>query len=269
MTTTSTADGALDEVTFGFYRHVVQILNRAGVEFLVGGAYGLAHYTGIVRHTKDFDLFSRPQDAQRILGLLAQAGYHTELTFSHWLGKAYNGDDFCDVIFSSGNGVARVDDAWFEHATAAHLFREPVRLCPAEEMIWSKGFVIERERFDGADICHLLRARGPGLDWRRLLARYGPHWRVLLSHLVLFGFVYPGEQTNVPAWVMEELVGRVLEELRAPPPDRHLCRGTLLSRMQYLKDIEDWGYHDARREPQAFMSADQVAQWTEAGREER
>src|SRR5437762_2369474 len=39
-----------------FYRQAVRLLNEGGVPFLVGGAYALAHYTGIVRHTKDFDV---------------------------------------------------------------------------------------------------------------------------------------------------------------------------------------------------------------------
>ncbi len=59
-------------------------------------------------------------------------------------------------------------------------------------MIWSKAFIMERERYDGADIAHLILACGRDLDWRRLLGRFGRRWRVLLSHLVLFGFVYPG-----------------------------------------------------------------------------
>src|SRR5437763_1505759 len=82
---------------------------RAGVPFLVGGAYALNYYTGIVRHTKDFDFFVRPEDTERTLeALAAQQGLHTEMTFPHWLGKVYSGDEFCDVIFSSGNGVCRV-----------------------------------------------------------------------------------------------------------------------------------------------------------------
>src|SRR5206468_1316705 len=97
------------------------------------------------------------------------------------------------VIFSSGNGVAKVDDEWFEHATAGRFLGEDIQLCPPEEMIWSKGFLLERERCDAADVIHLIHARGPRLDWERLLRRFGPHWRVLLSHLILFGFVYPGE----------------------------------------------------------------------------
>ncbi|HYT88472.1 MAG TPA: hypothetical protein VEL76_07170 [Gemmataceae bacterium] len=260
--TLSTGDDVLSPETSAFYRRAIQALAAAEVPFLVGGAYALAHYTGIVRHTKDFDFFVLPQDARRILDLLAGLGYRTELTFPHWLGKAYHGDDFCDIIFSSGNGFCVVDESWLEYAEPAEILGESVRLVPAVEMIWSKGYVIERERYDGADICHILRSYGDRLDWRRLLARFGPHWRVLLSHLVLFGFVYPGESAKVPAWVMEELMDRLGAEVQTPPPDEHLCQGTLLSRAQYLKDIETWGYHDARLGPEGTMSSKDVRRWT-------
>jgi hypothetical protein len=29
--------------------------------------------------------------------------------------------------------------------------------------------------------------------------RFGDHWRVLFSHIILFGFVYPDKRQNVPA----------------------------------------------------------------------
>ena len=114
-----------------------------------------------------------------------------------------------DVIFSSGNGMARVDDLWFDHAPKADVLGMIVRMSPVEEMIWSKAFIQERERFDGADVLHLLRETGPSLDWPRLLMRFGDHWRVLLSHLILFGFVYPDKRQNMPAWVMDELMRRI------------------------------------------------------------
>src|SRR5438552_2195815 len=82
---------------------------------------------------------------------------------------------------------------------------------------------------DGADVAHLLRARGEVMDWPRLLGRFGPHWRVLLSHLTLFGFAYPGERQRVPDWVTRELAGRLLVEADAPPPAERVCFGTLLS----------------------------------------
>lgn len=264
MTTSPPEQGILSPETAAFYRRAVRRLTEAGVPFLVGGAYALAHYTGIIRHTKDFDLFAREEDCGRVLEVLARDGCRTELTFPHWLGKAYCGDDFCDIIFSSGNGVARVDDAWLVHAEAVEILGEAVKLIPVEEMIWSKGYVIERERYDGADINHLLRARGVRLDWRRLLDRYGAHWRVLLSHLVLFGFVYPGERSQVPDWVMDELTGRLRDEQRAPAAGEKICEGTLLSRTQYLTDIQEWGYKDARLVPEPFMSRRDIRSWTAA-----
>jgi hypothetical protein len=54
---------------------------------------------------------------------------------------------------------------------------------------------------------------------------------VLLSHLVLFAFVYPTEANNIP---MRELTGRLDAETAAPPATDRVCRGTLLSRAQYL-----------------------------------
>jgi hypothetical protein len=247
------------------YRQTIRLLDGAAVPFLVGGAYALAEYTGVVRHTKDFDIFVRRDDAARVLQVLGAAGYRTEQTFSHWLSKAFAGDEFVDVIFSSGNGVARVDDLWFKFAAPAHFLGEPVLLCPVEETIWSKSFIVERERFDGADINHLILARGRQLDWQRLLWRFGDHWRVLLSHLIFFGYVYPSERDAVPVWVMRELAGRLQQESEAAPPERRVCRGTLLSRIQYVTDVDAHEFADARLDPDSGMTPEQVRLWTDAG----
>jgi hypothetical protein len=139
----------------------------------------------------------------------------------------------------------------------------PVRLCPPEEMIWSKAFIMERERYDGADVAHLVRACAETLDWARLLERFGSeHWRVLFSHLLLFGFVYPCERERVPAPVMRELLGRLVAELSEDAPREPICQGTLLSRAQYLVDIEGCGYADARLAPRGNMTGPETAAWT-------
>lgn len=253
-----------DSQAFAFYRQTLDVLERAGIPFLVGGAYALERYTGIRRHTKDFDIFVRPEDCAQILGHLAAAGYHTELTFAHWLGKAFQGDLFIDVIFGSGNGLCRVDERWFTHATQADVLGLPLRLVPPEEMIWSKAFIMERERFDGADIAHLIHARAEHIDWHRLLDRFGPHWQILLVHLILFDFIYPGEGGRLPGWLMEDLLQRKRIERSGGNSSARVCQGTLLSRAQYLVDIETWGYRDPRRQPAGTMSAAEIQQWTDA-----
>jgi hypothetical protein len=255
---------ALPAATRNFYQQVLFILNESSIHFLVGGAYALDRLAGIERHTKDLDIFVRPTDAPRVLDLFAMHGYRVELTFPHWLGKIFHDHALVDVIFSSGNGVATVDDGWFIHSTPDKVLGVPVQLCPGEEMIWSKGFVMERERYDGADICHLIRARAHQLDWSRLLRRFGQHWRVLFNHLLLFGYVYPDERNKVPAAIMEDLCGRLQNELTQPPPREHLCQGTMLSREQYLVDLAHWGYEDARLEPRGPMTPAAIRRWTEA-----
>jgi len=272
MIETASPAPELSRDTLDFYRRAMETLQQEGIPFLVGGAYAFARYTGIVRHTKDFDVFVHPRDFDRALEAFARADCQVERNFPHWLGKAWCGDDFVDLIFSSGNGVARVDRGWFEHAVDDEVLGMRVKLCPAEEMIWSKSFIMERERFDGADVAHLLLCRARDLDWKRLVGRFGEHGRVLLAHLTLFGYIYSDDAGLIPSWVLDTLLEQMNSDLvkaeRREPAQEKLCRGTILSRGQYLTDIEEWGYRDARLEPQGTMTEEEVGIWTAEARRE-
>ena len=250
--------GARDE----FFIDVLTRLSHSTIPFLVGGAFGMARYVGVEKDTKDLDVFVLPADVERVLDLFRRSGFRSEFTFHHWLGKVQQGDSLVDVIFSSGNGVARVDEEWFVYAPEDVVLTVPVRICPPEEMIWSKSFVQERERFDGADVIHLLRSVGDRIDWMRLLARFGPHWRILFGHLVSYGFVYPSERHRIPSWVIRELAQRLTSE--APEPQNRVCNGTLLSREQYLHDVMVGGYADPRLQPVGRMTKEELDVWTAA-----
>jgi Uncharacterised nucleotidyltransferase len=265
----------LDPDTRRFYRAALMRLKEAGVPFLVGGAYAFERYTGIARHTKDLDVFVREREYRRALAALEADGCRGEVPSPHWLAKAHCGDHFVDIIFGSGNGVAPVDDEWFAHAVDEAVLGIPVQIVPAEEMIWQKALIMERERFDGADVAHMLRARADRLDWDRLLRRFGEHWPVLLSHLILFGYIYPEERSKIPTNVMRTLLARAEQPPSAisdgagpDGADGPVCNGPVLSRTQYVVDVEQWGYQDARVEPLGPMTADEAASRTEAGLEE-
>jgi len=81
--------------------------------------------------------------------------------------------------------------------------------------------------------------------------------------LVLFGIIYPSEREIVPTWVLDELMNRVRREMETPLPPERECQGTLLSRAQYLVDIEQWGYLDARLSEGHMEQAD-IDLWTDA-----
>src|SRR3954468_4390476 len=87
--------------TNAFYRRTLHVLSDARVPFLVGGSHALLTYTGIVRDTKDFDLFVQKNNLDAALDALRQGGYHTEVTFPHWLAKAKQGNDAVDLVFAS------------------------------------------------------------------------------------------------------------------------------------------------------------------------
>ncbi len=245
------------------HRRSVVALQDANIPFLIGGAYVVEVYAGVSRQTKDFDLYLRPQHVDSALEVLKRAGYKTEKTFPHWLAKAGRGRDCIDMIFRAGNGLCEVDDSWFQRAHSSKFLGLKVKLCAPEEMIWMKAYIMERERFDGADIAHILQRCAEKLDWLHLVHRFGPDWRVLLSHLVLFGYIYPGERDKIPATIMRDLIARLQSEKRIAADDR-ICRGTLLSRKQYLLDIQERGFRDARLQARVHMNAKDIAHWTKA-----
>lgn len=257
-----------DEVpprTAAFFRRALQVLADAEVPFLVGGAFAHACFTGIRRPTKDLDLFIRREHYDRVAALMQAEGWRAELTYPHWLAKIHADEDFIDLIFNSGNGMTPVDGRWFRGNARAMVLGVPVDVANLEDALLSKAFIMERERYDGADIAHLLQAKAEQVDWPALVERFGPHWRVLLAHLTLFGFIYPGERHRVPQWVMETLIERLAQETRQPPvDDPRVCAGTLISRAQYLHDVERLGYVDGRLTAASTMTREDVARWTDA-----
>src|SRR5436189_1901763 len=252
-----------------FYRRSMQVLQNANIPFLIAGAGAVRIYTGVSRQTKDFDLHLRPHHVDAALDAFARAGYKTAKIFPHWLAKAKCDRDCVDLIFRAGNGLCEVDDSWFDRAHDQDFLGLTVKLSAPEEILWMKAYIMERERFDGADVVHILESCAEKLDWSHLLCRFGPDWRVLLSHRVLFGYIYPGERDKIPAAVMDNLVARLRSERRTAGADR-ICRGTLLSRKQYLMDIQERGFRDARLQQRVHMNAKDIAHWTRAiAREEK
>jgi len=253
------------------HREALRILQERGLDPMVGGAYALKAHTGIWRDTKDLDLFLRKEHVGDALRALAEAGYRTEMTDPIWIAKAFAGPYFIDLIFSSGNGIANVDEHWSRRASKAPVLGREALIVPAEEMIWQKAFIQERERFDGADIHHLLRCEGAQLDWEHLLSRFGDrHWELLLVHLITFRFAFPAEKEQVPERVMRELIRRL--ELREDEPagGERICRGTLLSRQQYLHETNVEGYRDGRETESPGWTGDQTypVKYPERGRED-
>lgn len=226
------------------YRRALEALNRAGVPYVVSGLYAIHAYTGIYRRTKDLDLFFRPEEVVDAAKVLRSAGFTTQLAEAHWLAKAFCDGKLVDLIFGMGNGLALIDERWYRHSRSGILAGAPVRIAPPEELLWHRLYVSERHRHDMADVLHLILARGDLLEWDRVLERLGDDFRLLLAHVHLFDYAYPGQTERIPQRVRQHLI----ERLAGPRPaaDAKLCQGTLISRFSFAIDVNEWEFIDAR-----------------------
>ena len=227
------------------YKRALESLSRAGLSFVVAGAYAIYEHTGIYRKTKDLDLFFEPSSVVAAAAALRAAGFVTRLEDHHWLAKATRGDYFIDLIYGMGNGVALIDSSWIANSRPGILAACPVRIAPAEELIWHRLFISERHRHDMSDIVHLILCHGEALDWDRLVNRVGEHWPLLLSQILMFSYVYPGYRTNVPSWVPERLLERARAQV-GRNEDPNFTRGPLISRFSFTIDEREWGFNSPR-----------------------
>ncbi|MBI2022868.1 nucleotidyltransferase [Candidatus Daviesbacteria bacterium] len=224
------------------YANVLKKLSKTGIHFLVGGTFAYRKYTGIKRETKDMDIFCKAGDFPRLLKALEEEGFKSRMHDSRWIAKAFMYNLYVDIIFATPSGIWYVDDSWFVGAPQVTILGTKVRLIPPEEMIWCRAYIMARDRYDGADINHLILKKGKELDWKRLLNRMEAHWELLLVHFLNFRFVYPSERDLIPKWLMKELLNRLEHQLELPKPKDKTTRGPLLSHNQYNIDVEKWGF---------------------------
>lgn len=226
-----------------FYQEAIDILNASGVEYLLGGGFAMFHYTGIFRDTKDLDIFCRSKDYPAMLKTFAEHGYKTELHDVRWLAKVFKGDYFIDIIFDSVHHICTVNDDWFDNASTGDFLGNKVKFLGAEELLWCKSYVQNRERFDGADVNHLILKQGKKMDWHKILTRLDQHWHILLAEITMFQFVYPADYHElIPKWLYDELISRSQQQYELPPAVQKVCRGPIIDNTQYSVDVKTWDY---------------------------
>jgi Uncharacterised nucleotidyltransferase len=225
------------------YGEVLDALDRVDIRYMLGGALALNVYTGIWRDTKDLDVFVPGKTVPRVLEVLEEADFETEVTDPVWLAKARRGELFADVIHASHNGTGPVDESWFENAREISVLDRRTFVIPAEDLILSKIFVVAKDRCDVDDVLHVIFATRGELDWDRMLDKIGDHWELLLSYLHLYRYVYPSHTHYLPGRVLKTLLGRYEAET-APKETRF--RGTMLDENTFRVDVEEWGLPDER-----------------------
>lgn len=225
------------------YKGVLESLQQAQIPYAVAGAFALHKHTGIWRVTKDLDIVLEAKSVPEALSRLEEMGFTTRIEDPIWLAKAWRGDYFVDLITAMGNAVLIVDRSWLDRAESYDVFGVRCNVLAAEEAIASKVFISRRERFDGADIAHLIRACGSRLDWDRLQEILTGHWELLLWSLVFFAYIYPSRVDIVPQQLWDDLTDRLQERVRHARKHEPF-RGTLIDPNMFAIDVTEWGERD-------------------------
>jgi len=259
---TSSLEPELPEGQQRVYRETLELLGTHRVPFAVSGAFAFQHHTGIWRATKDLDLCMTSDAAARALDLLEREGYRCEVCDAVWLAKAHRDGHFVDLITGMSNAALNVTDVWITRATRGAVLGVSTLILSAEELLASKLFVARRERFDGADIAHIVYATRGNLDWTRVLELAGHHWEVLLWSLLLFRYVYPAQSMYVPLLVWAELVNGLMFRL-VNRDSAARFRGSLVDEKMFAIDVNEWGLDDLFSEYRACR-ADKI-EWQPRG----
>lgn len=184
------------------YKRTIQSIRESGIPFALGGALALGCYTGRFRNTKDIDLYIMPRDREATIQAMGRAGlsdYYDKLPYDRaWIYRAYEGNTIADAIWAMANHHADVDERWITAGPLVSVDGEVMRVLPAEELIWSKLYVMQRERCDWPDVLNLIHAAGDRIDWEHLQTRLGDDSPLLKGVLSVFSWICPQKAGALP-----------------------------------------------------------------------
>jgi len=240
---TSSVPMEMPERQEALFREVLTLLEQKHIPYAVAGAFALQQHTGICRTTKDLDIFLTTKNLRIALDHLHSHGFECEVRDPIWLAKAHRDGFFVDLITGMSNAVIVVENSWIRRAQAAVVHGVPTRVLAPEELLASKLFVTRRERFDGADIAHVIYGTRGKIDWARVLRLAGEHWEMLLWTLLLFRYVYPAQTHYVPQAIWRDLLARFSKVISQPDANAQF-RGSLVDDNMFAIDVREWGLED-------------------------
>ena len=178
------------------------------LQFAVGGGLAAMTYAGQWRNTKDIDLYVLPRDREEMIGVVTALGledyYEKQAYDRKWIYRSYKDDTIVDIMWAMANQRAQVDEAWL-NGPEVEAGEERFRLLAAEEELWCKLYVLQRDRCDWPDALNLLYGVGPELDWHRLISRVAEDRALLSGLLSTFVWLCAERARELPGWIWREV----------------------------------------------------------------
>ena len=149
-------------------KKAVAALREADVRFLLAGSLAVWARGGPeARH--DLDFVVKPEDADRALGVLADAGMTPEEPPEEWLHKAWDGDVLIDIIFAP-RGL-EVTDEVIERGELLHVVGITIPVMSIEDVLATKLMALHEHDLDYTSVLRIVRSVREQIDWPSLRAR--------------------------------------------------------------------------------------------------
>jgi hypothetical protein len=146
----------------------VAALRDAELPFLLAGSLAIWARGGPeTRHDLDFVL--KPEDAERALDVLVEAGMRPEKPPEEWLYKAWDGDVLIDLIFQP-RGL-EVDDQVIARGDFLHVLGITIPVMSIEDVLATKLLALHEHELDYTGSVRIARAVREQIDWRYLRER--------------------------------------------------------------------------------------------------
>src|ERR671926_518870 len=143
-------------------------LRDAGIPYALGG--GLAAWVrGGPETEHDVDLLVKPEDAERALDALRDAGFRPERPLEDWLLKAYDGDALVDLIFNPASGP--IDDDLLARAETLEVLALPMPVATLEDVMVTKLLALTEQEPDLGSCLEIARALREQIDWQEVRKR--------------------------------------------------------------------------------------------------
>jgi putative nucleotidyltransferase-like protein len=161
-----------DEQPFADIEHALKraaaALRDAGIPFLLGGS--LASWArGGPQTRHDLDLIIKPEDAERALETLQQAGMRPERPPEDWLLKAWDGDTLVDLIYCP-KGLP-VDDDLIARGEELSVLGMDIRVMALEDVMATKLLALTEHSLRYEGLLQIARALREQIDWPVVRAR--------------------------------------------------------------------------------------------------
>jgi hypothetical protein len=161
-----------DEQPFAEIEHALKraaaALREADIPFLLGGS--LASWARGGPETRhDLDLIIKPDDAERALQTLQQAGMRPERPPEDWLLKAWDGDTLVDLIYCP-KGLP-VDDDLIARGEELSVLGMDIRVMALEDVMATKLMALTEHSLRYESLLQIARALREQIDWQAVRAR--------------------------------------------------------------------------------------------------